>query len=1304
MQKQDLIKSSILVILFLTFIPCYLLAYQFHNITENQGLSSRRAYSIAKDNKGFVWIANMVGIDKYDGENFYHYNFYQYNDYSKIAGVVADRKGNIYAFSENSLYRYNEHTDCLIKVNIDNFNKSRITTIYFDKNNHFWVGTFTGLFYSTDGSHWTKIKAMNNYQAMCFVETQNSELVIGTDKGVYSMDISKPKNLNKLNAKPYIANFSKLVRSLYFNSKNKTLWVGTMSDGVFLFNSLQNQCKQLLTTNAPVRTLCKAPNNDIWVGTDGKGIFTFDSSTGALNGHYSKESLSDSKIESNSILYIICYESTVYISTITDGIWYCNFAEREHVVYKNHSGNPNSLCNNYVNSMLEDNLGNIWFGTQSGLSKYTPNSRSWKHFLNGNNNESNVILALCEDSYNNIWAGGYGTDLICINNISGRISAIANKLDNSKIYIYSIIQDENGNIWFGGATKLTKYDPKNKTFEHFPVSGIHKIIEYNNNTILVASIFGLYFIDKTSKEIKLVDFSKMKINERSLIPNINDVYIDPINPDNLWLGSNGGGLYKYDVKLKSIQVFTVNGEPTSNFIGGIVRDDFNRLWISSENELNSFNLTSNKFEQTYAFNELPNNFFNFLSNAKCKNGNIIWGTPYGGIVINPKEIKNSTTPINLRFTAFNLFYQRVSVNSKNSPLNKVIDKTEHLTLNNSQRSFSFEFINVLGSLHSKTLYNWKLEGFDKEWSASTKEHKAVYTNVPPGDYKFIIKATNVENQRESVTRYIDVTIKPPFWASSLAYLIYFILITALGYFVIRYWKNRIEVKHSEERIRFFVNMAHDVRTPITLVKAPLNEIEHENLTDNGRSALSLAQRNLDKLFNLITQLLDFQRVESDAMQLNVEETALNEFMTNAIGNFSQLAKEKNIELDIILPPDEFNVWIDRKKLTLCLENLLSNAIKYTATAGKIQARVSTNESLLFIEIADDGIGIPLKNQKNLFERFFRAENAINSNETGSGIGLMLTKKLVLMQKGKISFKSIERLGTTFTLEIPCSKDAFKPTELIQKNDFSNNIIEEEDIEESISLKKIKILLVEDNNEIRDYLSKQLRREYRVEEAPDGNKALELAKKTAPDFILSDIMMPGIDGFELCSILKRNIETCHIPILLLSSLSDRADIVKGLSVGADDYITKPFDMAILEMKIKSIVNNRILFKKKFIDKSAIEDEFGTINPLDKQFLERVIIYVEENLINDDFSIDTIAIEMAMSRSVFYKKLKALTADNPKDFIKEIKMKKAAVLLKEKKYQISEIAYLTGFRNSDYFSTAFKSYYNTSPSKFLEEENV
>ncbi|MEI6490105.1 MAG: response regulator, partial [Bacteroidota bacterium] len=572
------------------------------------------------------------------------------------------------------------------------------------------------------------------------------------------------------------------------------------------------------------------------------------------------------------------------------------------------------------------------------------------------------------------------------------------------------------------------------------------------------------------------------------------------------------------------------------------------------------------------------------------------------------------TPINLRFTAFNLFYQRVAVNSKNSPLNKVIDKTEHLTLNNSQRSFSFEFINVLSSLHSKTLYNWKLEGFDKEWSASTKEHKAVYTNVPAGDYKFIIKATNIENQRESVTRYIDLTINPPFWASSVALFIYFILIIALGYFIIRFWKNRIEVKHSEERIRFFVNMAHDVRTPITLVKAPLNEIEHENLTDNGRSALSLAQRNLDKLFNLITQLLDFQRVESDAMQLNVEETALNEFMTNAIGNFSQLAKEKNIELDIILPPDEFNVWIDRKKLTLCLENLLSNAIKYTATAGKIQARVSTNESLLFIEIADDGIGIPLKNQKNLFERFFRAENAINSNETGSGIGLMLTKKLVLMQKGKISFKSIERLGTTFTLEIPCSKDAFKPTELIQKNDFSNNIIEEEDIEESISLKKIKILLVEDNNEIRDYLSKQLRREYRVEEAPDGNKALELAKKTAPDFILSDIMMPGIDGFELCSILKRNIETCHIPILLLSSLSDRADIVKGLSVGADDYITKPFDMAILEMKIKSIVNNRILFKKKFIDKSAIEDEFGTINPLDKQFLERVIIYVEENLIN------------------------------------------------------------------------------------------
>lgn len=1310
---KTLSKNRVKYFLFICLINIAggLYAVEFQNITVNNGLSNRRVFCSAKDNKGFVWFATRVGIDKYDGEVFSHYDFTKYNDNFKIRGVISDRKGQIYAFTERFIYVYNENSDSFVQLQKQSANKQEIitsesiTSVFFDKDNCIWIGTTAGILYSKDLNIWSSINGFNNYAVYCFADGVDGDFWLGTSKGVSYIYRSAQNQYHckQYNPIAYLAN--KRVQSLYFDRSSKMLWIGTFADGLFLYTA-ENKLKNILVSTSPIRTMSKLSNSEIWIGTDGGGIFVFDLLNGILKNKYSQTTNNDGNFESNSIYHLLIDNGKVWISTYSAGVLLCNINTISNKIFRHQKDNYNSLYNNHVNAVIEDDFQNLWFGTNSGISKYNTSENSWKHFLIDNNkNEFVVILALCEDD-NFIWAGGYAADLYCINKKSGNITSVnikyPNKSPNKKNFIYSIAKDGKGNLWLGGnLDELTKYNPVSKTVKFYKVMGIHKICKLNNDTILVSTIRGLYTVNISTDKISFVDFSKIKYNNKYLNSFINSIYVDTESINTVWLGSEGNGMYRYNLTTHRLTIYNKKQGFSSNYVYGIQNDEFGRLWISTENGLNCYNPKTNENQSYFELDGLPDNTFNFLAYTKCKNGNMIWGSPKGAVEIVPENIRKNNQSINLRFTSFNLFYQKVNAEFENSPLVVSIDDTKELTLKHTQSSFSFDFIDLNYSTYPQIMYSWKLNGFDEYWTDPTKDHKAVYTNIPPGKYTFMVKAYKLGNNKETITRSIDIIILRPFWLSPVAYIIYLILLILLVRLVNNFWKNRIEAQNSEEKIRFFVNMAHDVRTPITLVKAPLNEIEHENLSEDGRSALVLAQRNLEKLFNIVTQLLDFQKIDKDSMKLLVEKTLANNFVKSVVNNFIMLAKEKKIDLKLVLPVVDTEIWLDRKKISLCIENLLSNAIKYSRLNGNIQVTLSIIENYFQIEVSDDGIGIPIKDQKNLFERFYRAENATNSKETGSGIGLMLTKKLINLHKGKISFVSEERLGTIFKFEIPCWEQDYKSTEIIYKEERVNSI-ENESIDET-SKKGVTIMLVEDNDEMRDYLSKQLRREYDVVEARDGNEALDLIKVDAPDFVLSDIMMPGISGFELCAILKKRIETCHIPVILLSSLSERSDIVTGFNAGADDYITKPFDLTILETKIKAILKNRILFKKKYIAKTASKEDFASINELDKIFMERVIKFIEDNLTNDDFTIDNLAFEMAMSRSVFYKKLKSLTDENPKDLIKEIKMRKASELLRENKYPINEIAFLTGFPNSKYFSTAFKKFYGVSPSRFIDDSD-
>lgn len=1287
---------------------------QFKKLSTSDGLSNRRVLSMVKDMKGYYWFATRIGVDRYDGEKFVNYHI---SDNEKVRGVIADKKGCVYAFTEKSIFVYHQGSDSfkmVVKskqIGLSSKNTT-INAVAFDAHNKIWVGIASGLFYSDNLKNWSEMKEIRGKSVYSFTEGSEGFLWIGTSSGIYTISQQTTNQLYVLKSDAFegIKNFR--IQSLFYDKSSRILWIGTFSDGLFTFhlNTKKLSKNSFITGKTPpIRTITSVSDSEIWAGCDGLGIYVYNRFNAKFLKKYAQSNVAD--LGSNNIYYVLADNNLTWVCTYTSGVFVqdksvANF----RVIAPPSEGSAFNQADSHINAILEDSDGDIWFGTNNGVSVYNPQRNTWQKYLqNGVSERASgaVILSIYEDRRKNIWIGGFATDLICINKKNRTLKKInlpaSDEYHSPQNYIYTITEDSDGYIWLGGAiSKLIRCDATSGKCDQYNVKGVNKIVEINANTLMLGTINGAYLFDKRTGKHRRIDFSKLvKDSSIPAFPFINSIVHDVKEPSFVWIGTDGNGLLKYDLLTSAITVYSTSTGLSSNYVYGILFDRFNRLWISSENGLTCLTPLG-KTQTFFTLQGLPENTFNFLAYYKLRRGNMLWGTPYGIVEILPDTIKEQdNAAFNLRFNTFYISYKKVVANDSDTPLRSGIDETSSISLSYNQRSFSFDFFNVGFPAPKNIVYSWKLDGFDRNWSTPTREHKAVFTNIPSGKYTFCVKAINLDNGQESEIRKINIRVRPPFWASPLAYLVYAFLLVGLVMLLIKLYRNRLEKQNTEEQINFFVNMAHDIRIPITLIKAPLNEIEQEPLSESGFSALKLAQRNTQKLFNMVSQLLDFQKVGLKAVNLHVEETEINHFVNEVFYNFVLLAKEKGINIEFIPLPKEEKVWIDRQKISLVLENLLSNSIKYTLAGGHVLVKLDyTPNGWLELEVSDNGIGIPSNVQDKIFNRFFRADNTINSNEVGSGIGLLLIKKLVLLHRGKISFSSHEKGGTSFKVELPIQKSLYAEYEIIESESV-RSIEDHADISGDED-KRLRILLVEDNDELRTYLAKLLGKEYKVEQASNGEQALELIKIEAPDFILSDVIMPKISGVELCSILKTNIETCHIPVILLTSLSEREDIIKGLKAGADDYITKPFDIPILTNKIRTILANRSLFKKKLVDQSVLVEHESHLNQLDKEFIHRVIQVIEENMSNEEFSIESLASDLAMSRSVFFKKIKSLTGQSPVDLVKDIRMKKAAELLREQRYSVNEIAYLTGFPNPKYFSTAFKKYFGNTPTGFIDKE--
>jgi signal transduction histidine kinase/DNA-binding response OmpR family regulator/ligand-binding sensor domain-containing protein len=1298
-------------------------AQQVRYLNNSNGLSSRHTYGVEQDYKGFIWFATNEGIDRYDGNEFRNYTLHSSTINPTELGyrfnIVTDTSKIIWAYTTSGrIFRYNQFKDEFdlifeLQTILEDFTTiPYINKIFFDRQNIMWIGTTIGTYYAkVTGAELQWTHFYSKTPSFCFEESETGFVWAGTNEGVqklYSKEI-----LNNKDTDPdeiYHATKNLHIRSIFYDSQNKTLWIGSENSGPSVYNLNKNKWTDLsyLTPPIPIRSILKDSQGTILIGLDGAGIIMVDPVKFEIRETWKKSEDITDGLSDNSVLDIYCdAEDRIWVSTWSAGITILDLHKPKLKFIAHQFNNQNSIRSNQVGSIFEDSDGDLWFGTNSGVSKLNVSTGNWDHLQdlpNAKEISAFKILSICEDNKKRIWIGGYANGVHCYDKKSRTLTDYTPKIGIS--YIYCIFYDGMNGLWFGGMEgKLTKMDLRDESLTTYNARNVTVIINRNKEQLWVGTTSGLNLVDKVSGKVYSYPEFATGIDE------ISNKYINCLytgSPNQLWIGTNGGGLNLCNLEKKQIDVFSIEDGLPSNFIYGIFSDNKGRIWLSTEKGTGCFDPVNKKSINIGYIEKFTNFPFNQNAHAQMKTGEIIFGGLNGALIFSPENILSYKGKSKLVLNEFWISYHRVLPGDKGSPLFLPVDQVSETKLRYNQNSFSFRFSSINFDNADQFVYQWKLQGFDTEWTPLTANRTAGYTNIPPGKYIFKIRTVNRNDLLTSDERQIFITISPPLWKTKFAFVFYFILVSGIVFLLYSMDQNRLQKKHSADKIKFFISTAHDIKTPVSLIKAPLKDLEADKgLTAQGLYYLKLAQSNADRLSQVVNQVLDFDKIESKKTQMAFTFNNLNAYLQEKMVSYKLLAEDKELEFNYSIPDYSINVMFDVAKMDKIIDNLFSNAIKYTLPGGMVSLAAKMNAKEWTIEISDTGIGIPKKEQKNLFRMYYRAANAINSRKSGTGIGLMLVENLVKLHGGSITFTSLENKGTSFLLSFPIKSPSGKSEvrtefQVHPSDDIFQNINSKEDVAYSIVSvaheSQTKILVVEDEKDLRNYLVSTLSQKYYVYCAEDGEEAYNLVEKEKFDLIISDVMMPKMKGDELCRKIKGNIDTSHIPVILLTALSDKDNTISGFEAGADNYISKPFDIGVIHASIDSILRNRRLISESLLKGIEPSPEKVFINNLDQSLIKNILAIVEKEISNPDFSISDLCRETAMSRTLLYEKIKAHTNLAPNEFIRIIRMNKAMDFLKTGKYSINEIADHVGFQDSKYFSTAFKKFFGKSPKHY------
>jgi len=1343
----------------------------FHHYTLDDGLSNSNINCIIQDRNGFIWIGTENGLNRFDGYTFktYYSGNNTANDlYSDdVFSICDDHDGVMWLGTFQGLFRYDEANDgfhhrSFIDKTGNRYDKP-IRDIAEDEAGILWLATSgDGLIaYDKVNDDYTLYQrkgkgTLSSDYLLCLYYDNEGYLWIGTEaRGLDRMNL-KSGQVDNLNLEQIFPNQKGInaVQSVS-EGKNGTLLIGTRGEGIYELDKESFTVRELILGDKknkipkPKEIYCSFLDSRgrTWISSIGNGLYYYDTDPAQCRRIQNYNPANYGLLNRNTRKIFEDREKNIWIVSYQGGL---NFLPNRKTIFSAMDVyDPEmQIGSNIVTSFITDNKNNLYVGTDGGGLNYIDRQTGEiRHFLYQDNSPINakVVMNMMFDHSGKLWIGSYMEGVTVYDPVTGKKKLFEkgdSPYDLSDNFVTSILQDNNGTIWLGtNGGGLNKYLPEKDGFSYYTIydtvqgtnlinNWINALEEDYEGRIWIGTFWGLSIYDPARNYFtNYITGPEVKFG----ITN-NIIYcLKESSSKEMWIGTRNG-LHRFIPELGIFEVYNTEHGLPGNIIYGIQEDENGELWISTNRGLCNFNPESLETHNYFVADGLQSNEFFRNASYKSKSGEMFFGNIEGMISFFPDSTDQEFAIPTPLITSFHIYDNDIcqgELYDNKVILRKALWDTDTIIIREKDKLFSFT-ISALDYIHpQKNLYRTRLDGFDEDWRLLDYTQRTVtYTNLDAGSYVFNVMASNILNEwDENKIRKMVLIIKPPFYRTWWAYSVYglfiIMIITLFWNISLRRIKllnqirlERIERSKAEElnqaKLQFFTNISHEFRTPITLIIGPLARmVNDKTVYRRYKESFDLVLKNANRLLRLVDQLMDFRKSEADRMVLRAEKSDIVRFTRDIHSTFDDLAEEKQIEFRFLAEEESILCWFDPEKIDKILYNLLSNSFKFTPANGEIAMTIGKmkedEKEFVKISVVDSGIGISKENQERIFERFYQVNENKNHNQSGYGIGLFLTRSLVLRHHGKISIESELNRGTETIILLPMDDDALSPEEKITPevpgiNKYIHIIPETGNEEADIVVpqdekKQFTLLIVEDDVDLRKYLIAELSGLYNILHAGNGKDGLKKALDKQPDLVISDVLMPLMDGLELCSRLKENFITNHIPVILLTARTAMEQHIAGIRHGADAYIYKPFEMEHLTTRIEKLLESRSILKAKYAGQvdEAESPELPQNDPYLKDFTEMVLQKIDDPQLN----INMICSEMGVSRAQFYRKIKLITDKSPTEFIRVIRLNEAARLLSEGDISVSEVCYRVGFNFPSYFSICFKEQFNISPTDFVKK---
>ncbi len=1341
------LSKMLCVLLLATITLPGLLGYTIDKIGFEDGLSSNNIVSIAQDRDGFIWFCSKDGLNRFDGNSFkiFRHSEVDTNTISSnvLNHVYADKNDDLIwiATEKNGLDIYNYKTNSFTHYrneagNEKSLSADGITHISSDSKGNIWVATYLGGIAHFD----KKTKTFTRYNQSNIKglgSDMNWTLWVENDETIYAGHVNDGFSIINLKTNTAV-NFkndpnnplsliNNTVTCIFKDSKNN-IWIGTRN-GLTMFNPETYQMKNFVNdpdhpyslSNNFIQKVIETKDHKLWIGTEGGGV---------------------------NIIGINELSNTINPKDI----------HFEHIKAGYTSDNLSSPS---VQCLLEDSFGNKWIGGLGGGVNFIPKEEPFFKQINylpiiGNTNslKNKTVPSVCVDNKDRLWiANGYGgLAIFDKGKKTEQINSINNKTSND--YYMSLCKNADGNIWVGlGSGRIFMYDVRKEKFigpkclsenTNIPV---YSLFEDSKKRLWISTDYGLYLYNTITKECKTYTTSNSGLSDNIIRSVAEDSY------GNIWVGTLIGGLCVFDNNFNLI--FNYGNIYDFYAITHIYHDSKDRMWIASQNDLFCFKNYTNdsviRYSIDYGLSERSvkaiiegqnaDEFWvstlNGISHINLKNNDvsnffvsdkIVMGDYFSGAVTKTSDgsvyfgSQNGITWFNQELKTPDMHnlppivFTSFLIPGKENNINEFMDIpfSDTMKLKHYQNSLQINFSVLDYSVTDNIEYAFKMEGVDNDWYFINKDRRVTFRNLKPGNYIFSVKARLHNKEWSDDVKSMYVSIKPRLRNTMAAKFLYIILIILFSGLLIRFYKNKLKIENdlqlekqsrqqehdlNEEKLKFFTNITHELRTPMTLILGPLEDLlSDSNLSKEQFKKVNSIQRVASRLLQLINQILEFRKTQNKNRKLRVTKDDIVKYVSEIGSKYKDLNKNSEIDFQIHMPDNKIEMFFDPEVISIIIDNLFSNAIKYT-TKGTIKLAIKSftenNVDFTEIRLEDTGYGISPDDLPHIFERYYQAKNTTHPVK-GTGIGLALVKNLVELHEADISVRSQIDIGTTFKVRFITNNSYPEVMHVTPA------IIQDEQNEEEVSSEKV-ILVVDDNHEIVEYIQDNLLDHYKVLTAENGQMGYDVACEQTPDIIISDIMMPVMDGIEMCKKMKMDVRTSHIPVILLTAKGSTLDQSEGYSAGADSYLTKPFSINLLKSRVSNILKTREKLSKVYSSNFKNKQQFfnESTNQLDKEFLEKLTDIIEQNLEDEELNISSIASQLNMSHSTLYRKIKALTSLTANEYIRKVRINMGEQLLLTNQYSISEIMYKIGINSSSYFRQCFKDEFGMNPSEYLQK---